>query len=160
MEMTEAELKASDTRIMIRAARAEDVPAIAALLGELGYPASPSVIGERLDAMLALGELVLIAIRDADALGVVTVHVTPVLHRPTPVGRITALVVTKRARGEGVGRALVDVAERLLAQRGCALIEVTSNQRRADAHAFYMRLGYEVTSLRFKKDLPPTATQD
>jgi len=158
--MISTEAKATENRLMIRGARAEDTPALAALLGELGYPAAPDVIGQRLEAMLGVGELVLIAMRENEALGVVTVHVTPVLHRPTPVGRITALVVTRRARGEGVGRALVDVAERLLAQRGCALIEVTSNQRRADAHAFYMRLGYEVTSLRFKKDLPPATTQD
>jgi ribosomal protein S18 acetylase RimI-like enzyme len=158
--MTTTDVKATENRLMIRGARDEDIPALAALLGELGYPASPDVIGQRLHAMLDAGELVLIAIRESEALGVVTVHVTPVLHRPTSVGRITALVVTRRARGEGVGRALVDVAERLLAQRGCALIEVTSNQRRADAHAFYVRLGYEVTSLRFKKELPPATTQD
>jgi GNAT superfamily N-acetyltransferase len=85
----------------------------------------------------------------------VTVHVTPVLHRPTPVGRLTALVVTERARHGGIGRALVAAAERLLAARGCALVEVTSNRRLTDAHAFYGRLGYDTTSLRFKKDLAP-----
>src|SRR5689334_7218675 len=158
MDMTTSETKA-EQRVMVRAARADDAPALAALLSELGYPASPAIIAQRLETMLTAGEVVLLATRDNDALGVVTIHVTPVLHRPTAVGRITALVVTRRARGQGVVRAPVDVAERLLAQRGCALVEVTSNQRRADAHAFYMRLGYEVTSLRFKKELPP-ATQD
>ena len=155
--MTMTEIQSTEHRLMVRNARAEDAPALAALLSELGYPAPAEVIRDRLDAMLSAGELVLLATRENEALGVVTVHVTPVLHRPTSVGRLTALVVTRRARGHGVGRALVDVAERLLAQRGCALIEVTSNQRRADAHAFYMKLGYEVTSLRFKKELPPPA---
>ena len=146
-------INATEAGLVVRAARVEDAPGLATLLGELGYPVSPEVVGQRLEAMLAAHEVVLLASRDGEALGVVTVHVTPVLHRPTYVGRLTALVVTRRARGQGVGRALVDAAERLVAERGCELIEVTSNQRRADAHAFYMRLGYEVTSLRFKKEL-------
>ena len=33
----------------------------------------------------------------------------------------------------------------------CDRIEVTSSQRRAGAHAFYARLGYEIKSHRFIK---------
>jgi GNAT superfamily N-acetyltransferase len=82
-----------------------------------------------------------------------TVHITPVLYRPTSVGRLTALVVAKQERGKGIGRALVDAAEQFFAERGCKLVEVTSNLRLADTHSFYKRLGYEATSLRFKKSL-------
>ncbi len=103
--------------------------------------------------MLAAAEVVLVAVRAGALLGVVTAHVTPVLHRPEPVGRLTALVVAEAARRRGVGRALVEAAEELVAARGCGLIEVTSNRRLVDAHAFYERLGYEATSLRFKKTL-------
>ena len=149
------EMKSTDNGLTVRDARLDDVPALASLLTELGYPADEHVIADRLDAMRDAGEVVLVATRDGDTLGVLTLHVTPVLHRPTPVGRLTALVVAGRARGGGVGRALVSAGERLLASRGCALVEVTSNQRRKDAHAFYERLGYEMTSLRFKKDLTP-----
>jgi ribosomal protein S18 acetylase RimI-like enzyme len=48
---------------------------------------------------------------------------------------------------------LVEAAERLLKKAGCKLVEVTSNDRRAQAHAFYRHLGYERTSLRFMKKL-------
>jgi GNAT superfamily N-acetyltransferase len=109
-------------------------------------------MAKRLEAMPP-AESSLVADRNGHVLGVVTVHVTPVLHRPTPVGRVTALVVTEKARGQGIGRMLVEAAERLLAERGCHLVEVTSNQQLTDAHEFYRRLGYEATSLRFKKVL-------
>lgn len=149
-------MMADDHTIDIRDARATDVPSLAALVAELGYPTPEATIAARLDGMLVAGETVLVAERAGDIVGLLTVHVTPVLHRPTAVGRLTALVVAERARGAGVGRALVGAGEQLLASRGCALVEVTSNQRRKDAHAFYERLGYDVTSLRFKKDLEPT----
>ena len=146
-------MEPSDHSLEIRDARPADAPALAALLAELGFPGAAGAVAERLDAMLGAGEVVLVAVRDGKSLGLLTAHVTPVLHRPTPVGRLTALIVTESARGQGIGRALVGAAERVFAMRGCGLVEVTSNRRLTDAHAFYERLGYEVTSLRFKKSL-------
>ncbi len=135
----------------IRIARPGDALALSDLLAELGFPTPPDVVAARLVELGARDELVLVAERDGATLGLLTVHVTPVLHRPTPVGRLTMLVVTQRARGQGVGRALVAAAERRLAQRGCALVEVTSHRRLKRAHGFYERLGYEATSVRFGK---------
>jgi ribosomal protein S18 acetylase RimI-like enzyme len=137
----------------IRSARLDDAPALAGLFTELGFPASSAEMAKRLEAM-PQAESALVAERNGDVLGVVTVHVTPVLHRPTPVGRLTALVVTEQARGQGIGRMLVAAAEKLLARQGCRLVEVTSNQQLTGAHEFYRRLGFEATSLRFKKVLP------
>ena len=140
----------------IRDARPADAPALAVLLDQLGYPAPAATVAARLAAYQDAGEVALVAARGGGAIvGLATVHVTPVIHRPTPVGRLTMIVVAEGERGGGVGRALVEAAERAVAARGCALIEVTSNRKRADAHAFYERLGYEATSLRFKKSLGP-----
>lgn len=137
----------------LRDATRRDAQVVANLLGELGYPSPVDVMADRLDAFVRSGEVAILALDESRALGLVTIHVTPVLHRPTGVGRITAMVVTENARRLQVGRALVEEAERRLAARGCALIEVTSNQNRTPAHAFYERLGYEKSSYRFKKSL-------
>ena len=63
------------------------------------------------------------------------------------------MVVAEAERGRGIGAALVAEAERRLGARGCGLVEVTSNQKRLRAHAFYEKLGYERTSYRFFKPL-------
>ena len=86
-------------------------------------------------------------------IGVLAWHVTPVLHRPRPVGRITMMVVAEGERRRGVGRALVEAACGELRAKGCGLIEVTSNVDLSGAHGFYRRLGFERTSYRFAKTL-------
>ena len=98
------------------------------------------------------GESVLVAEADS-LLGAASLHVTPVLHRPKPVGRITMMVVDEKSRGQGIGTMLVAEAESRLKARGCGLIEVTSNRKRLRAHHFYEGHGYERTSYRFAKDL-------
>jgi GNAT superfamily N-acetyltransferase len=148
--------------IQVRAAVAADGPEVARLLAMLGHglPAGDPVV--RLADFLARGEGVLVASR-ADSgvagplLGVVTLHVTSVLHRAGPIGRLTSLLVDEPARGQGVGAALVSAAEAVFAARNCAMVEVTSNKKRIDAHAFYERLGYTATSLRFAKPLVTAA---
>jgi GNAT superfamily N-acetyltransferase len=100
----------------------------------------------------AAGNFALVAPKDDGRLaGLATLHQMLVLHRPRPVGRITALVVDLPLRGQGIGSALVAAAEATLTRGGCGLIEITSNVRLAEAHVFYERLGYERTSFRFAK---------
>lgn len=139
----------------IREAVGADADAMAALVTDLGYAVTRSEISERLTLLGSAGEPPLLAQQDDEIIGCVTWHVTPVLHRPGPVGRITLLVVAAPFRGKGTGRALVDAVEARLKQRGCVLAEVTSNVRRRDAHRFYERLGFERTSFRFGKPIEP-----
>lgn len=142
-------------RVLVRDMSAGDAAEVTRLLAQLGYPWRVSDVAARIETFLASDERALIASRgeSASLLGVLTLHVTPVLHRAGPVGRLTMLVVDETARGQGIGRALVTAAEAYFAERGCSLVEVTSNKRRTDAHAFYERLGYERTSERFAKPL-------
>lgn len=159
MDATRSATDAADAAtdpIVVRDVHAGDVPELVRLYAALGYPCTPDELASRLEGFLASGERALVAARSSDPralLGLLTLHVTPVLHRAGAVGRLTALVVDESARGQGVGRALVTAAEAWFATLGCVLVEVTSNRRRTDAHAFYERLGYEATSLRFGKTI-------
>lgn len=152
-------------RYSIRFARSSDVPELVRLFSELGYEVAPQVLSQRWAAFAASGEQALVAADDSPAgrlLGVATLHATPVLHRAGPVGRVTALVVDTTLRGHGIGKALMAAAERWAAERGCVLLEVTSNQRRVDAHKFYEGIGFERTSYRFARtpraDAAPAVT--
>lgn len=149
-----------DGDVVVREARVEDASEVVRLLGQLGHTQPAGDDRARFGLYLERGQHVLVAAHALSdqvppLLGAVTLHITPVLHRAGPIGRLSALVVDEPARGKGVGRALVAAAEKFLFARGCALIEVTSNKKRTDAHAFYERLGYTMTSLRFAKSPDP-----
>jgi GNAT superfamily N-acetyltransferase len=136
----------------IRRATEHDVAEIARLLTVLGHPTDTEAVFGRWRDWEAAGNAALVAPGTVGRLtGLLVLHQMLVLHRPLPVGRITALVVDAPFRGQGIGRALVAAAEKTLAQAGCGLIEITSHIRHAAAHGFYEALGYERTSLRFAK---------
>jgi GNAT superfamily N-acetyltransferase len=96
---------------------------------------------------------VFVAERSAKILGVLGLHRVPVLTSVNDVAMIVALVVTAKARRVGVGRALLARAEDEARAWRCGRIIVTSAEHRADAHAFYERVGYEYTGRRFAKTL-------
>jgi GNAT superfamily N-acetyltransferase len=137
-------------RIVVREASPNDSPALAPLLGELGYPVDAPTLEGR---MTRLGgredQRVLMAEDDVGAVGLLALHVFPLLAYDRDVGMIMALVVTARARGTGVGRRLIDRAEAVAKSLGASRLLVTTHNRRADAHAFYERLGFEFTGRRY-----------
>jgi predicted N-acetyltransferase YhbS len=138
--------------LAIRDAVESDAPAIARLLTALGHSTTTDIVAAKWTAWRQEGNSALVALNEDGAVAAVAVlHRMSVLHRPYPVGRINALIVDESLRGSGIGRSLVEAAERRLAQEGCELMEITSNVRRVDAHAFYDRLGYERSSIRFSK---------
>jgi len=130
-----------------------DADQLALLLEGVGFPESTLDIESRIAEQGRSGDVVLVAVEGARVLGIVTAHLVPLLHRPAPVGRITLLTVDRSVHGQGIGRALLERAEGELMALGCEIIEVISNKRYADAHGFYEHLGYEMTSLKFKKTI-------
>lgn len=137
----------------LREAKPADAPRLVELIHELGHEITEAEVRKNLAALRKSGETPLVATLDQKLVGMCGVGRRAVIHRPAPLGRITALVVAGEAQGHGIGRMLVEAAEDWMREEGCQLAEVTSNDRRADAHAFYRHLGYERSSIRFFKKL-------
>ena len=140
-------------KLKLRDAKLSDVPRLVELIHELGHEISEKQVRKNFEALRKSGETPLLATLDKAVVGMCGLGRRVVIHRPAPLGRITALVVSKDARGHGIGRKLVEAAEEWMRKKGCRLVEVTSNDRRAEAHAFYRHMGYERTSIRFFKKL-------
>jgi len=137
----------------LREAKPGDAPRLVELIQELGHTVTEKQVRKNLATLRKVDETPIVATLDKRLLGLVGVHRMITVHRPAPVGRIPVLVVAKEAQGLGLGRMLVDAVEQWCRKKGCQLIEVTSNDRRAAAHAFYRHMGYERSSIRLFKKL-------
>lgn len=139
--------------VRIRDGSADDADAVAPVFATLGYPTEPATLRGRLARMFADDRTarLLLAERDGAVIGFATLHATPMAHRPTSVGRITALAVLESAHGSGAGRLLVEAAEAHFRANGIARVEVTSGPKHAPAHGFYRHVGYAEDGVRFVK---------
>lgn len=143
-----------DMQPEIREARGGDEEALARLLVVLGYPADAAMVQGSLKAYTGKHSRVWVAVCEGGVVGFLSFHVIPLFHEPGSLGRITAMVIDPAFQRQGVGRALVAVAEAFAAECGCERMEVTSGDRREkDAHVFYRTLGYESDCRRFLKRL-------
>jgi GNAT superfamily N-acetyltransferase len=130
----------------IRYATPADVPAIAVLSGQLGYPMSELEAGERLEA---IGQRPDHAVLVADAgsgqvVGWIHVFGTYPLMEP-PTAEIGGLIVGDSHRSAGLGQTLVEAGEAWARAAGFCGMRVHSNVVRTRAHTFYERLGYRCT---------------
>jgi ribosomal protein S18 acetylase RimI-like enzyme len=139
--------------LKIREAKPGDAADLAKLIGLLDHDVDAKGVRKRIGVLAKQKLPQLVATLDKKVVGLAGIHAMVAIHRDQSVGRITILVVDEKARGRGIGRALTEAAENLLKKLGCGMVEVTSNDRLAAAHAFYRHLGYERTSIRFMKKL-------
>jgi ribosomal-protein-alanine N-acetyltransferase len=124
--------------LRIRRAREPDAGAILAM--EEHFP------GDRMSArsvrhfLRSPRALVLIAEAGGVALGCLVM----LTRKASRCARIYSVVVTPAARGRGLGRRLVQSAERAARVHGCAAMALEVRQDNAAAQALYAGLGYEV----------------
>lgn len=57
-------------------------------------------------------------------------------------GLIEAVRIKQDLRGRGLGHTLIAHAIGLCRDKGCALVQLTSDKSRVDAHRFYAKLGF------------------
>jgi len=138
----------------VRPATTADVPELAQLMAELGYPTSTGQMQVRMGAMEHRADFAtFVAEADGRVAGMITVTVSPSLLRNEPNGAIVALVVSSTFRGRGIAPALIAHGETWLRQHGANRATVNPSIHREPAHRLYNRLGYEHTGLRLTKVL-------
>ena len=129
---------------MVRAASESDIVALARLSGQLGYPATPASIQERLHIIHTRGDgQVLVAERDDAVVGWIHVFGAHTLESPAHA-EIGGLVVDELHRCRDIGSQLLEAAERWSASAGYSTVRVRSNVVRERAHRFYQRAGYRL----------------
>ena len=67
--------------------------------------------------------------------------------------QIEAVRVAARLRGRGVGAAMLGWAIEEAKRRNCALVQLTSDKRRSEAHRLYGHLGFVASHDGFKLGL-------
>src|SRR5882724_2249375 len=127
--------------LRIRRMAETDAEVVAALAAELGYPSETEAIGVRIRA-IGESDLLLVAVDAGDkAIGFIQAHRVCIIEVGFRV-EILGLVVSSSARRSGIGRRLIDEAERWAKHIGAEAVSVRSNTKRTEAHVFYPALGY------------------
>jgi PhnO protein len=73
------------------------------------------------------------------------------LHHAGKIGEIQELVVKKDVRGRSIGKKILEHIEGIVTNMELETIEIASNLKRADAHRFYEREGYQKTHTKLTK---------
>jgi GNAT superfamily N-acetyltransferase len=87
--------------------------------------------------------VLVVAERDGQIVGTLQLSFLPGLARRGALrAQIEAVRVAQSERGSGLGAAMMEWAIDEARRRGCALVQLTSDKTRMDAHRFYARLGF------------------
>jgi GNAT superfamily N-acetyltransferase len=147
---------ANKNKLKIRHAKSADAPRIAELAGQLGYPATPAQMRERLRGIKPASQHAVLLAETAEHGVIGWVHVSrqPLLEVEIRA-EVNGLVVDERMRSAGAGARLLAAAEEWARKHGCKGMSVRSNVIRERAHEFYIRNGYEhyKTQKSFRKPL-------
>ncbi len=128
--------------VIVRAMDAADLEVVRRLMAQLDYDIAADDLAARFAAVTGKADhAVLVAEQGGLLVGLVHVFARAALEKPVEAV-IQSLVVDTRARGAGIGRTLMERAEGWARARGLASVALYTNVTRADARAFYARLGY------------------
>jgi len=154
-------------QFVVRRAVANDVAAIVALIAadQIGQERDGGDLAPYMEAFSMIDAnpaQLLVVVADAPGAVVGTLQLTfiPGLARRGALrAQIEAVRVSQRLRGQGIGAELLAWAIQEAHRRGCALVQLTSDKRREDAHRLYGRLGFVASHEGFKLRLGGPATE-
>ncbi|HEY9345885.1 MAG TPA: GNAT family N-acetyltransferase [Inquilinus sp.] len=144
----------------MRTAEAADLPAILRLLADdpLGKNRETAVEAPYQAAFAAIAadpkHEVVVAELDGQVVGCFQLSFIPGLSRRGAWrAQIESVRIDSALRGRGAGQAMMEWAIAKARARGCALVQLTTDKRRPDAHRFYARLGFVASHEGMKLEL-------
>ncbi|MBE1497929.1 GNAT superfamily N-acetyltransferase [Amycolatopsis lexingtonensis] len=149
------------TEYVIRRARREDIDAIVRMLADDQLGATRDAPDDLDPYLRAFDEIVkdsnqllVVVAFDDEPVGTLQLTIIPGLARRGALrGQVEAVRVHADHRGAGLGADLMHWAIAESRRRGCALVQLTSDTSRTDAHRFYERLGFTPSHTGFKLKL-------
>jgi GNAT superfamily N-acetyltransferase len=144
------DLATLDGGVTLRTALPADLPEVVALLAadQLGvHREATDDLGPYRAAFDAItadpAHLLVVAVDAGRVIGTMQLSFIPGLaRRGAWRAQIEAVRVHADVRGRGVGAQMIGWAIEESRRRGCALVQLTTDKRRTDAHRFYERLGF------------------
>jgi GNAT superfamily N-acetyltransferase len=145
--------------VRVRAARGEDFERVAALLELAGRPALDRSVHADAEAIYER------QVHDPDChhlvaeddtgrvVGFCALHFRRRLNHATEEAWVAELFVLEGARHQGVGRALLDEADRRARGRECHALVLESGYRDAEGHALYRDMGLRDVGKEFRREL-------
>lgn len=96
-------------------------------------------------------QMMMVALLDGETVGTIQLTFIPGL---AALGSKRCLVeavhIVPAQRGKGLGTQMMQWAVAQARERGCGMVQLTSNKKRLDAHRFYERLGFQKSHEGFK----------
>ena len=91
---------------------------------------------------------------DAEPVGIFQLTYIPGIARKGQWrGLVEAVHIVPEQRNKGFGKAMMRWAMERCRERGCGMVQLTSNKKRLDAHRFYRTLGFAQSHEGFKYPL-------
>ncbi|KMS74664.1 GNAT family acetyltransferase [Streptomyces viridochromogenes] len=145
----------------IRAAVADDIPAIVGMLADDPLGAQRESTDDLTPYLTAWERLssdpnqhLVVALREGRVVGTLQLTVIPGLSRKGATRSIIEGVrIHTDERGSGLGTELIEWAVAESRRQNCQLVQLTSDNTRTDAHRFYERLGFTASHVGFKLQL-------
>ncbi|RCW83532.1 GNAT family N-acetyltransferase [Phyllobacterium bourgognense] len=154
--------------VTFRQATIEDLPALIALfaddpIGGHGDTTDSSALPLYASAFVAIeaspNDLLFVGVVSDEVVATAQVtFITSLTGRGTKRMVIEAVQTRSDMRGKGIGAKLIQHCLDVARERDIALVQLTSNAKRQDAHRFYERLGFEKSHSGFKMRLAPAST--
>ncbi|MEU7925228.1 GNAT family N-acetyltransferase [Micromonospora sp. NPDC049801] len=139
--------------MIFREAVRADLPAVIALLADdvLGKARDFTQVDEAYERAFAdisadPRNFLIVAEQDGDLVGCLQITYIPGLGRHgAERSLIESVRVRSDRRGQGLGRQMMAWVIDQARRRGCALVQLTTDKSRTDAHRFYLGLGFRAS---------------